>query len=186
MNQFNHLHIAGNLTHAPEVKTYNGRSYCSFQIANTRSWKDQNDEEKSAINFIPVTARGAVADLITPFKIAKPNQLASGTQRQLNHFQIPTRSTQSIFLFSNPPVPPPIHLTTTLWGMHKIEIEDLSKARLADIIISGSSLSRNFKSSVSTLFQKSSIILHMSCYQLLLAISRWDESYGFEFIPVIS
>ena len=71
MNQFNHLHIAGNLTHAPEVKTYNGRSYCSFQIANTRSWKDQNDEEKSAIDFIPVTARGAVADLITSEEITK-------------------------------------------------------------------------------------------------------------------
>jgi len=76
MTQINSIIIQGNLTHEPEIKTLNGRSFCSFQIASTRSWAGEDGEEKSHTDFLPVTAWGKIADSITDQEISKGSLIA--------------------------------------------------------------------------------------------------------------
>lgn len=76
MSQTNSVIIHGNLTHEPSLKTFNGRAFCSFQVACSRSWEDQEGQEKTHTDFLPVTAWGKVAESITAQEITKGSLVA--------------------------------------------------------------------------------------------------------------
>lgn len=118
MTQTNSIIIHGNLTHEPKIQTFNGRSFCSFQIASTRSWAGQDGEEKSYTDFLPVTAWGKIADSITEQEISKGALIAiEGNLRssryekdgeQRSHIFISARSINNVLLKKSQETPTPI------------------------------------------------------------------------------
>ena len=58
----------GNLTRDPEIRTTpGGQSVCSFSLALNRQWKDKEGKPQEAVDFIDITAWGALGERVAQY-----------------------------------------------------------------------------------------------------------------------
>lgn len=65
---FNQVTLMGNLTRDPEIRTTpSGQSVCSFSLALNRQWKDKDGKPQEAVDYIDVTAWGALGERVAQY-----------------------------------------------------------------------------------------------------------------------